>query len=278
MFVHAHPDDEALLTGGTMALLAKQGHRVVLVTATDGAAGLVSAAIASGNDVADLRSKELQASCRALGVAQFYPLGFADSGLDGHVDVGDARTRFVDADIDAVARQVVEILAKEQADIFVGYDPTGGYGHPDHIEVYKVCQRASELCDVPLIEATIPREPILRAVKAIYAFRWAVPALKGLDMQMWNRSFTARAEISFRVDVRPVIEAKRKALAAHASQATGDDGPRTLSALLRMPQPMFRKVLGTEWYAAPGRSTWSNERAIPVTAIFPPMPKGRKTR
>jgi len=69
-----------------------------------------------------------------------------------------------------------------------------------------------------------------------------------LDLQTWQHAFTPRSEITYRVDVRPFIAAKRASLQAHASQAAADDGPRTLSALLKLPKPLFRRVLGREWY------------------------------
>lgn len=248
VFVHAHPDDEALLTSGTMARLSANGHRVVLVMATDGAAGLVSQDIAEAGDLAATRSKELAKSGQALGVSGFHQLEYADSGLEGDAPVTEGRQRFADADVDAIANQLVSILESESADVLIGYDRSGGYGHPDHVQVHKAARRAAEIfAFAPLLEATLPREPMLRVVKVIYAQRWAVPALGGLDMGAWRNAYTPRAKIDYRVDVRPYINQKRASLEAHASQATSDDGPRTLSALLKLPKPLFRKVLGREY-------------------------------
>lgn len=248
VFIHAHPDDEALLTSGTMARLSANGHRVVLVMATDGAAGLVSGEVAAAGDVAATRQDELAKSGRALGVAGFHQLEYADSGLEGDAEVAEGKQRFADAEVDAVAAQLVEILESESADVLIGYDRSGGYGHPDHVQVHKVARRAAEIYTfAPLLEATLPREPMLRVVKVIYAQRWAVPALGGLDMDAWRNAYTPRDRIDYRIDVRPFIAQKRASLAAHASQATADDGPRTLSALLKLPKPVFRRVLGREY-------------------------------
>ncbi len=249
VFVHAHPDDEALLTSGTMARLSDHGHRVVLVMATDGAAGLVSTTIADEQDVAAVRRVELAKSGMALGVAAFYQLGYADSGLDGHADVEPDVVRFSDADVEAVARELLNILERESADVVVGYDKSGGYGHPDHVQVHRVARRAAEIYSfAPLLEATLPREPMLRVVRTIRSARWAVPALGGLELATWQQAYTPRDELDYRVDVRAYMQQKRASLAAHASQATADDGPRTLSALLRLPKPLFRRILGREWY------------------------------
>ncbi len=87
VFVHAHPDDEALLTAGTMARASAEGQRVVLVVATDGAAGLASSDMSAGEGgLAARRQAELEESCRALGVHRLVSLGYADSGLHGDAE------------------------------------------------------------------------------------------------------------------------------------------------------------------------------------------------
>lgn len=267
MFVHAHPDDEALLTGGTMAKLHALGHRVVLVTATDGAAGLASPEI---TDLANVRGEELANSCKALGVDSWHGLGYSDSGLDGKAEIPDGDQRFVDVEPSVAAKQLAELVEQEGADIVVGYDQSGGYGHPDHIQVHKVVRAL--VADHPVVglEATAPREPLLRLVKTIYACRYVVPPLGGLDIQTWQTAFTPRAELAYRVDVRDFLAAKRSALAAHASQATGDSGPRTLSALLKLPRWLFKKVMGHEFYRTiPGNPDPSGVAAATFGAAPP---------
>ena len=152
VFVHAHPDDEALLTAGTMARAAAEGHRVVLVVATDGAAGLSDAALTA--DLAATRSAELDESAAALGVARTVRLGYADSGLHGDVDGG-----FAAADPEGVASTIAAICDEEDADVLVGYDPSGGYGHPDHLQVHRTVRLAADRCArrPVLFEATLPR-------------------------------------------------------------------------------------------------------------------------
>lgn len=266
VYVHAHPDDEALLTGGSMAHLARAGHRVVLVTATDGQAGLAASDIGA-DDLGKVRSSELARSCEALGVTAFHSLGYADSGLDGKAD-SNGRTRFVDADPQQAGRELADILEQEAADIVVSYDASGGYGHPDHVKVHVICDEAVRMRPTPLVESTIPREPILAGVKSLYAMRWLVPALKGLDMGLWNSAYTPRSEIVYRLDVSHDMDAKRAALAAHASQATADDGPRTIAVLLRLPTPVLRLLMGREWFGAPGRSGWTTKQKLLVNSVF----------
>ena len=158
VFVHAHPDDEALLTAGTMARAAAEGHRVVLVVATDGEAGLTSEELQEG--LGQTRVDELHQSAAALGVARTVHLGYPDSGLHGEIPEG-----FAHVDEAVVARRIADVCDEESADVLVGYDPSGGYGHPDHLQVHR-CVRAAALLTAKrpnLFEATLPREPIARA-------------------------------------------------------------------------------------------------------------------
>lgn len=268
VFLHAHPDDEALFTGGTISKLSAAGERVVLITATDGGAGLVADHVAATQDIASMREAELARSCRVLGVAQRVSLGFADSGLDGDAQVGD-RTRFADSDIHDVGARVNEILLQLQADVLVGYDAAGGYGHPDHVQVHRVVEAVVQMnVDVIGLEATLPREPLARLVSAIRSFRWLVPSLAGLDQNVWQNAFTARRDIAFTVNVRGFWQQKRAALAAHSSQAGGDQGPRTIDALLKLSRPAFRRVLGTEFYALVNGSSQVRLPTATLRGIF----------
>lgn len=245
VFVHAHPDDEALLTAGTMARAVAEGQRVVLVVATDGAAGLASAELSDG--LARRRAAELDESCRVLGVHRLVSLGYADSGLHGDApgEPG-GRMPLCQAPVEEAAAGLAAILVEEGADVVITYDPHGGYGHPDHVRVHQLSLRAADIAGVATVfEATVPRDLLLRGIKlASRVYRFPPE----FDPTSFERAFTASADITHRVDVRPFIDAKRASMAAHASQATADDGDRTLAAFLRMPRPLFRRVFGTEFY------------------------------
>lgn len=246
---HAHPDDEALLTAGTMARASAEGHRVVLVVATTGGVGLVSGGfLRAGETLADVRMAELRRSATALGCARVETLGYADSGLDGTAP----GPTFVTADPEDAARRLAAILADERADVLTVYDPAGGYGHPDHVRVHLVGVRAAELAGTPsVLEATVPRDLLARAVRAVGRVYRYPPEF---DPSSFERAFTPRAEITHRVDVRRYAVRKRTSMAAHASQATADGADRTLAAFLRLPVPVFRRVFGTEWYVERGRT------------------------
>jgi LmbE family N-acetylglucosaminyl deacetylase len=242
---HAHPDDEVLLTGGTLARAAAEGHRVVLVVATDGGAGLADGALTA--DLAAVREAELRSSAAALGCARVILLGYADSGLDGRRP---GRDTFSRADPRAAARRLAQVLREEAAAVLTIYDPAGGYGHPDHRQVHAVGVIAAELAGTPVVlEATLDRTLIRRLARLVSL----IPGgLGGVRYEAFATAFSARDAITHRVDVHDHLAAKRRAMRAHASQA-GGDGPRTLGMLLMLPGPAFRRLLGREWFVERGR-------------------------
>jgi LmbE family N-acetylglucosaminyl deacetylase len=244
---HAHPDDEALLTSGTLARAAAEGHRVVLVVATSGEAGLVRGG-GTGPALATRRRAELEQSARALGCARVEVLGYADSGMHGEAGGAEAFSR---ADVDEAAGRLREILVAESADVLCIYDPAGGYGHPDHVQVSRVGIRAAELAGTPsVLEATVDRTALQRVLRLVHRLP-GVPA--DFDPARFDRAYTDRPDLTHRVDVRRHAAAKRASMAAHVSQAGADEGTRTLAVLLRLPRPLFRIVFGHEWYVERGR-------------------------
>lgn len=228
---HAHPDDESLLMGGTIARAAAEGHRVVLVTATDGAAGLASVAMGTREDLGRRRLAELEVAAEALGAARVVPLGFPDSAFSD-VPVAEAR--------DALT----QVLEQESADVLTGYDPSGGYGHPDHVHVHHVAQAAAEETGVRLLEVTVDRRLIVAGAQVVHR----VPGAPPIDLARMKRAYLPRAEITHRVDVRAYVDRKVAALTAHESQQSGGAGFRTVTLLRRLPAPVRRLVLGREWF------------------------------
>lgn len=246
---HAHPDDEALLTGGTMARAAAAGHRVVVVFATDGGAGLASSAYGSRGRMGPVRRAEARAAARVLGAGRVEFLGYADSGMAG--EPSGLAGRFSAADPDEAAERLAAVLRDERADVVTSYDRAGGYGHPDHVQVHRVGALAAALAGTPvLLEATVDRTALRRALRLVSRLP-GLPA--GFDPRLVDRAYTPRGELTHRVDVRKFAGPKRAAMAAHASQATADQGTRTLRVLLRLPVPLFDLVVGHEWFREPGR-------------------------
>ena len=151
------------------------------------------------------------------------------------------------------AARLATLLRDEGADLLTIYDPRGGSGHPGHLQVHRVGAEAARLAGTPrVLEATVDRDRLLRGVRLVAC----LPGMR-LDAEQLAGSYTGRGEITHRVDVRAFAAAKRAALAAHASQRTGGRGPRTLEVLLRLPIPVFRWALGTEWFV---------DRTMPVGA------------
>ncbi|MEU6740792.1 PIG-L deacetylase family protein [Streptosporangium sandarakinum] len=246
VFFHAHPDDEALLTAGTMAMLAAEGHRVVLVVATSGERG--QADLEPGEALGAARVAELYRSAAALGCARVVNLGYGDSGLAPGGGIADDRpdNAFIDADTEEAARRLAAILTEEDAHLLTTYDPAGGYGHPDHVQVHRVGTRAAEIAGTPIVlEATVNRDPLLRGIRLISRF------YPQLDIRAFERAYSPGEAITHRVAVRRFARQKRASMAAHASQATGAD-TRTLGVMLKVPRPLYRLIFGTEWYVQRG--------------------------
>jgi N-acetyl-1-D-myo-inositol-2-amino-2-deoxy-alpha-D-glucopyranoside deacetylase len=219
LLVHAHPDDESIYTGATMARYAAEGAQVTLVTCTLGELGeiippsLAHLAAEKEDRLGEYRIGELDAACAALGVTDHRFLGgpgrWRDSGMMGTEGNDDPRC-FWRADVDTAARALLEVIGEVRPQVLVTYDANGAYGHPDHIQAHRVAWRAFELAG--------PDGP-----QKFYAT--AVP----------GQSTTA-------IDAEAWFGQKLAAMRAHATQITVDapyfalsDGVRRLSS-------------GTEYY------------------------------
>jgi LmbE family N-acetylglucosaminyl deacetylase len=230
-----------------MARLAADGHRVVLVVATAGEQGLTAAPASAGWRLGEARKAEVLASARALGCARVEFLGYGDSGLDGQAVADGGPVPFAGVDAEEAARVLADLLREEDAALLTTYDPAGGYGHPDHVQVHRVGARAAELARTPLVlQATVDRDLLLRALRLL---RWVYPL--PFDPAGFASAYTPGDAITHRIDVRPYITAKRRSMSAHVTQTTGGESVRTLAALLRLPGFLFQLVLGTEWYVQP---------------------------
>ncbi|MGH3636772.1 MAG: PIG-L deacetylase family protein, partial [Mycobacterium sp.] len=165
---HAHPDDEVVLTGGTLARAVAAGHRVVVVVATDGRIS---------NEDDGSRLGELRSSAGILGVHRVECLGYADSGYgpEFYPDPP-GRVRFGRADLDEAAQRLATILRAEGAELLLSYQRNGGYGHRDHVYVHHVGKRAAELAATPrVLEVTMPREWLCRISDLAHLLRLPAP-------------------------------------------------------------------------------------------------------
>ncbi|MEW2298596.1 N-acetyl-1-D-myo-inositol-2-amino-2-deoxy-alpha-D-glucopyranoside deacetylase [Streptomyces sp. NPDC006655] len=256
LLVHAHPDDESINNGATMARYADQGVHVTLVTCTLGEGGEVippELRHLTGPALGQHRLGELTAAMRELGVDDFRLLGGAgryhDSGMMGLPD-NDAPGCFWQADVDEAAAHLVEVILETRPQVVVTYDDNGGYGHPDHIQAHRVTMRAVELA----AEAghRIPKVFWNRVPRTV-----AEGAFARLQEDLPTLPFDKAAAID---DVPGVVDdhrvttaidgtayatAKTAAMAAHATQIEVAPGAVPCFALSNeLAQPVFT----TEYY------------------------------
>jgi len=242
---HAHPDDESIATGGTMAAAAEDGHTVVLVVATQGELGEVPEAfLDDGETLAERRVKETLASAEVLGVKAVEWLGYCDSGMVDTPD-NDNPECFWQCDVEEAAERLAAILRAHDADALTIYDSHGNYGHPDHIQVHRVGLRAAELAGVDAVyEATVNRDEMKRGMEAMAANGltegFEIPDFEAMDLGV------PEAVLTHRIDVTRYVDRKRASMRCHASQI-GEQ-----SFFLAMPDEQFTVAFGTEWYIRHG--------------------------
>ena len=259
---HAHPDDEAIATGGSMARASDEGHRVVLVVATDGMHGETPDDLAPGETLAERRRTETMASADALGIHRVEFLDYHDSGMTGWEGNGHAHA-FANADLDSAARRLADIVLDERGDVLTIYDWHGGYGHPDHIRVHEVGCRAEELLrddlpDLRVVESTMNRDEMRRGIEAAKEAGADFGPDDDFDpdgpMDDGNPMGMPEAEITLAVDVTPWVERKRRSISAHRSQVSDS------SFFLQMPSDTFAMAFGTEWFIEHGRPVGDGPR------------------
>lgn len=228
--LHAHPDDEAIFTALTMRRLADAGARVVLVMATDGAAGIPRLKLSPGESLRKRRIVELERSCDLLGVARLEMLGYSDSGAhNGPYRKGSLGA----ASVAEVARQVKRIACREGATTLVHYDPGGIYGHIDHVMVHRAGAMVTRELRLTDYQATVDAA-VLRAGP-----RHVLQRVTGERME----AGTPAAGISVTVEAEGhELLAKMAAMATHGSQIEAIDLEPT----------QFAAAYGREWFVRDG--------------------------
>ena len=265
LFVHAHPDDESLNNGATIAHYTALGAQVRVVTCTLGEEGEVigdrwaELAVDRADQLGGYRIGELTRALRALGVSEPIYLGGAgrwrDSGMAGTAPRH--QRRFVDADEREAVGALVAIIREQRPHVVVTYDPQGGYGHPDHVHAHTVTTAAvaaagSKAGDYPGEPWTVPK--FYWTVLARSAFKTAFDALRGDDVRPEWTMPPPLDEIPFGFsdeDIDAVVEggpdaraAKVAALAAHATQVTVGPTGRVCAVSNNMAMP----IVGHEHY------------------------------
>jgi LmbE family N-acetylglucosaminyl deacetylase len=243
---HAHPDDESIGTGGTIAKAVRDGHRVVLVFGTKGEHGEVDDGFLDDEEeLWQRRVVETHRSAEVLGAERVEFLGYVDSGMMGTPE-NDQPQSFWTADVEDAAGKLAAILRDESADILTIYDSDGGYGHPDHIQVHRVGVRAAEMAGVEHVyEMTMNRDHLRRLLEAARANgTMNTEELPDIDAeQTFGRP---ESVITTGIDVREFIDVKKASMRAHASQIA------ETSFFLSMPDDAFLEAFGWEWFIRQG--------------------------
>ena len=243
LLVHAHPDDEAISTGGVMMKAKAHGHRVVLVTATRGEVGEIynMDEAASRPRLAEIRTAELQAAADILGVDRLEFLGYRDSGMVDTADNKDPRS-FHQAKLDEAAGKLAVLLREERPAVVVTYAEDGVYGHPDHIKAHHVTNAALDVLEregaavKKLYYTAIPRS-------MMQAFMDNLPE-EAKRQQNSNMRIEGTPDelVTTHVDVHDYVERKRQAFRAHTSQIDPN------SWFATMQDQIYELAFGTEYF------------------------------
>jgi N-acetyl-1-D-myo-inositol-2-amino-2-deoxy-alpha-D-glucopyranoside deacetylase len=254
LLVHAHPDDESIGQGATMAKYVAEGVGVTLVTCTGGEMGeilvpeLEHMAADKDDTLADQRRVELDQAMKELGVTDHRYLGgfkrYRDSGMqwheDGHAIAADTvhDSAFWNADLNEAASHLVAIIREVRPQVLVTYDDFGGYGHPDHIQAHRVAMYAAALAAVPSYRKDLGEahdiakiywgamsETRMRAGLRLLRDSGDTTTFEGMDPDGPLPPFvTADENLSAMIDGTEYHDRKMAAMAAHATQIL-TDGP-----------------------------------------------------
>ena len=252
LLVHAHPDDETINNGATMAMYAALGASVTLVTCTRGEEGEVlipelSHLAASATDsLGQHRITELALAMKELGVTDHRFLGegvklYRDSGMMG-TEPNNRPDVFWQADLEEAADLLVQVIDEVKPHVLITYDEFGGYGHPDHIQAHRVAMRAAEKS-----EWNIPK--IYWNVMPVSVIQEGIDAMKGIDSDFWGaekaEDLPFAKDDSFvhaLVDGNAYVDKKMNAMKAHSTQIAVD-GP-----FFALSNNVGLKVWGNEYY------------------------------
>jgi N-acetyl-1-D-myo-inositol-2-amino-2-deoxy-alpha-D-glucopyranoside deacetylase len=266
LFVHAHPDDESMATGGTIAKLVAEGIRVDLVTCTDGAEGEIHDPTLDPEEarprLAEIRADELACSIQALGggALHHHTLGYRDSGMIG-TEANAHPASFWQSDLDEATSRLLEIVREARPRAVVTYDENGNYGHPDHINAARIARNAYQAsADEPwrvgrFYEIAFVRERWFELMQAMKErgidLPWGMdeqPPVSASEPDATVESEEeaemafgrADADVTTRIDVSAHLDAKRRSMACHKTQA------QDLGWLLALPDDLADQAIATE--------------------------------
>jgi LmbE family N-acetylglucosaminyl deacetylase len=225
MAVHAHPDDEASSTGGVLARYADEGVRTIVVTCTNGEFGDAADGVKPGLDghdeaaVAQTRLAELRESAKILGVAELELLGYHDSGMP-EWDYKNRPDAFCNVPQAEVAARIGALIERYRPQVVITYDDKGAYQHPDHVHASQAAAAAVAASAIPakLYLTAMRRSDWQKVWEAIRDLGGDVPDFSSVSPEVQRQMDEAEQRITTTIDISPVLERKRDALFAHASQ------------------------------------------------------------
>jgi LmbE family N-acetylglucosaminyl deacetylase len=242
MAVHAHPDDEAIGTGGILARYSAEGVRTILVTCTNGELGDAPGGLKPGDPghderiVVPLRRRELEASCEVLGVSHLELLGYHDSGMEGWPQ-NDRPDCFWRTPIEEPAGRLADLMRGYRPQVVVTYDERGFYGHPDHVQANRVTRAALTAWGEPAkLYYTAVARSALRGFGDLLA---QAGVERPAEMEQDPDFGTPDELITTVVDCSAVTSRKYASLGAHASQSEN-------IFFLQMGEELFSSLMGSE--------------------------------
>lgn len=229
--VLAHPDDETFGMGGTLALYARRGVNVHLITATNGDVGEVDANYLKGyKSIADRRISELKCAAKLLQITKLHFLNYRDSGMAGTPDNKNPRALAAQP-VERVAAQVAHIIREIKPQVVITFDPIGGYYHPDHIASHKSAVLGFKMAADKKFKDKLPPWQADKLYFSVFPHGFLkvavfITKMVGKDPSKWGRNgdidMESIAKVSYpvnaRINYREVAEIKDEASACHASQ------------------------------------------------------------
>lgn len=249
--VFAHPDDEAFGCGGTLAHEAANGTQVILVCATRGEVGEISdPALATPATLPTVREAELRNAAQAMGLQSVRFLGYRDSGMAGTGD-NDHPEAFANAPAEQVVEQLVQLIREAQPQIIITFDPSGGYGHPDHIAAHRhtvaAFHAAADAGRAPGAPWRADRLFYAVTPRGMFGQMRDMLAAAGEDTGDLDQCAEAGLgwpddEVNVTIDVSATFDAKWAAINAHRTQF-GETNP-----LRRQPDEQVRALMSREYF------------------------------
>ena len=257
MVVHAHPDDEAISTGGTLARYSAEGVRTVLVTATLGEEGEIVVPELNTPEVkerlAEVRLEELRQAVAILGIGTLEILGYRDSGMVG-TESNNHPDCFNMADMDEATGRLVRLVRAYRPQVLVSYNEFGGYGHPDHIACHKVTAAAFDAAGDPAryTQAGAPWAPLklyyTGSPRQLFQRAWDQMKERGLPTPLDDPNFDITRftvpddQITTAIAVGDYLRQKLDALLVHRTQITPD------GRFMAIPEDIRREIFSREYF------------------------------